>query len=119
MARSAEDLKLVATFFQSELGGRRGYRPDPDLAKEMLPPHCHSERYLHDFVAMADKGLYSFDIETYLKPNICYFRVAMPTAPIKLHELPIHIQEVLKMTQLKGRLLRESARILYEDTLSI
>jgi hypothetical protein len=36
------------------------------------------ERYLRSFIAMADRGLFSFDIDSYLGPNTAYFRVALP-----------------------------------------
>jgi len=68
---------------------------------------------------MADKGLYSFDIGTYLSPKSQYFRVAVPLQPLHIEDLPLPIQEILGRTQLKGRLLKDSSRIIYEDTLAI
>ncbi len=116
--RSAEDLKLLKEFFQKGFEGGRGYKLDVDLSREIQAPNSGAG-YLRDFVYMADKGLYSFDIETYLRPGSYYFRVAVPLIPLQFEELPRHVREILSQTQLTGRLLRDTSRIPYENTLAI
>ncbi len=78
-----------------------------------------NSRYLKGFVAMADKGLYSYDIETYVTPGIAYFRVAIPQSPISLNNLPEDIRKVVQRTKLHGISFVESSRIDYESTLII
>jgi hypothetical protein len=74
-------------------------------------------RYLKSFVEMADRGLYSYDIETYVNPATAYFCVAMPTRPIAIEHLPINVRIILKRTVLKGLSLKAIPRIDYEATL--
>jgi hypothetical protein len=116
---SAEDRDVLEEFCERQLKGGRRYRVDADLPPEIMTPKSGLERYLRNFVAMADKGLYSFDIESYLSPKSHYFRVAVPLRPLQIEELPRHIQNILGRTQLRRRLLKDSARIIYEDTLAM
>ena len=117
--RSAEDRDVLEEFFERRLKSGRSFRVDAELPAEIKIPKSGFERYLRNFVAMADKGLYSFDIGTYLSPKSHYFRVAVPLQPLHIEDLPLPIQEILGRTQLKGRLLKDSSRIIYEDTLAI
>jgi hypothetical protein len=71
--RSAEDRDVLEEFFERQLKGGRGYQLDADLSKEIPTLKSGLERYLRDFVAMAGRGLYSFDIETYLSPEATIF----------------------------------------------
>jgi hypothetical protein len=114
---SAEGRDVLEEFFERQLKGGRGYLVDADLAMEIPPLKSGLERYLRDFIGMADKGLYSFDIETYVSRRSYYFRVAVPLLPICLEELPLRVRDILGLTQLEGRLLKDSPRILHEDTL--
>jgi hypothetical protein len=115
---SSEDLNALEKFFEAELTSGRGYQLDADLSREIPAPDC-GVGYLRDFAGMADKGLYSFDIETYVSPGSYYFRVAVPLLPLRFEELPPHVRDILYPTRLKGRLLKNSSRILYEDTLAM
>jgi hypothetical protein len=117
--RSAEDRDVLEEFFERQLKGGRGYQVDANLSKEIPTLKSGTDRYLRGFVGMADRGLYSFDIETYLSPGSYYFRVAVPLRPLHVEELPRHIQDILGRTQLKGRLLKDSSRIIYEDTVAM
>jgi hypothetical protein len=75
-------------------------------------------RYLESFVAMANKGLYSYDIETYERSGLAYFRVATPSSPINLNELPEDIRRVVARTHLDLRLAR-CRTVDYQATLEI
>ena len=119
VARSAEDLELVTDYFAKEAVAGKGYQVDEELAQEIPDAKNRGERYLRSFVAMADKGLFSFDIASYLKPQICYFRVASPTLPLKLADLPEPVRNIVGRTVLKGRAFGSSSRVPYEDTLSM
>jgi hypothetical protein len=68
---------------------------------------------------MAEKGLYSFDIDSYLGPNICYFRVAVPVQPLRVENLPADIRTIVEKTVLSSMLLRNSATIPYAQTLEM
>jgi hypothetical protein len=119
VAQSAEDLKFVTAFFESEVSAGRGYSVDPELAAEVSSPECSSERYLRSFVAMADRGLFSFDIASHLERESQYFRVVLPNRPLKFDELPKQVQQILSRTCLRKTLLKNSSRVLYENTLHI
>lgn len=111
---SAEDLNFLDRFFEALVPIPEAHRVDERLARER-----RSKRYLDSFVSMADRGLFSFDIETYLRPGICYFRVALPLVPLRFVDLPDQVKEVLGRTVLKGRLLEECSEIPYAETLTI
>jgi hypothetical protein len=119
VAVSAEDLELVTGFFERSLPARCGNAIDDELTNVFPNPKDRGPAYLRDFCNMADRGLFSFDIATYLEPGISYFRVSTPLAPIRLTELPDPIQAIVGRTVLKGRLLHESRKIPYEDTLAM
>jgi hypothetical protein len=119
VSSSAEDLNLITEYFEKKAPIRCVHQVDGDLEKEVPDWKDHAGRYLRSFVAMADKGLYSYDIESYLKPEISYFRVASPLNPLRLAETPEHVREVLGRTVLKSRLFSKSSRISYGETLDI
>jgi hypothetical protein len=119
VSRSAEDLELVAKYFKDELCGGRGFQVDPLLADAIPDAKNRGERYLRSFVAMAERGLFSFDIDSYLKPGISYFRVACPVTALKFDDLPPPIQQIVGRTVLKRHLLRSSSSVPYEETLSM
>jgi hypothetical protein len=114
VADCGEDLNFLDNFFRALDGATDGHELDPRLTSEQ-----RIERYLRDFIAMADRGLYSFDIETYGAPDISYFRVAIPKQPLNLPELPDKVREVLERTRLNGHALRTTADIPYVLTLGI
>lgn len=119
VARFAEDLELVTKYFAKEALAGRDYTLDTELAQEIPDIKNRGERYLRSFVAMADRGLFSFDIASYLKPQICYFLVASPVRPIRLGDLPEPVRKVVGRTVLRGRTFGSSSRVPYEDTLSM
>jgi hypothetical protein len=116
VARSAEDLKFLERFFRDELPLRDDHCVDEQLDQKVPEWRINAERYLRSFVAMAKKGLYSYDIGSYLEPGIEYFRVAYPKTPINISDLPEAIQKILARTFLNVR-FAASQRISYELTL--
>lgn len=122
VSASAEDLKLVTDYFTKQASVRGSHKVDEHSLASSLNREWkgerHETRYLCDFVSMANKGLFSYDIEPYLRPGICYFRVACPDVPLEMHELPDHIQTIVSRTTLKGLRLRNEARVSYEATLN-
>jgi hypothetical protein len=118
VSESAEDLVLVSNYFKTEAPVRGAHRVDEDLLG--LRPGWKGEqnesRYLKSFVAMADLGLFSFDIDSYLKPGIAYFRVACPLSPLGLEQLPEPVRRIIARTRLTGVRLRNQSLIPYEAT---
>jgi hypothetical protein len=112
VAESAEDLRFVTEYFDQLSPSMDGHELD-----RLLAPDKRNERYLRSFVAMANRRLYSFDIESYLEPDCYYFRVAIPKTPLRLHELPDPVREALGRTMLKGQSLAQSSVIPYLTTL--
>jgi hypothetical protein len=119
VAKSAEDLDLVTKYFRDQLPVCGGHQVDDGLVTEIPDPMKRGERYLRSFVGMADKGIYSFDIEPYLKTDISYFRVASPLVPTRFRDLPARVQEIVGRTVLTGKLLSCTSRVPYQDTLGM
>jgi hypothetical protein len=113
VADSAEELSFLNDFFTQRVAVHHAHELD-----EHLTPECRTERYLHSFIAIADRGLFSFD-ESYLRPEICYFRVAIPTQALCLADLPDDVRGVLRRTTLSGYLLAQSSAIPYSATLEL
>jgi hypothetical protein len=114
VAESFEDLNLLSEFFSSLPAAPNAHELDEHLNAEQ-----RSERYLRSFVETADKGLFSFDIETYPTPETCYFRVAIPREPLRFAELPERVREVLSRTALKNRSLQQCTKVSYLETLEM
>lgn len=114
VAASAEELSFLDAFFNQVNSA-----PDAHELDDQLRPDQRTERYLRSFIAMADRGLYSFDIESYLRPEICYFRVAIPKAPLRFIDLPDPVRLVLGRTALTGHLLERCSAIPYSETLTL
>jgi hypothetical protein len=112
VSESAEDLQFLIDFFAQLNARSEGHTVDA-----LLPAEKRKERFLRSFTSMANRGLYSFDVESYLKPDSCYYRVAIPNAPIRFHELPEAVRSILGRTVLKGRLLVQTTAIPYSETL--
>ena len=110
---SAEDLRLLDEFFKKLSTVPEGHQLDERLTSE-----CRTERYLHSYIAMADRGLFSFDIESHLKAESCYFRVAIPKRPLLFAELPEGVQKVLGRTRLLNYSLQDCSSIPYAATLA-
>lgn len=123
VACSAKDLKLVTNYFENLSPSEGGHNVDSSSIASALQRDWKGEkdeeRYLRSFVAMADKGLFSFDIGSHLKPDIAYFRVALPQVPITVSELPENIRPIVSRTFLKGVRLRDQSHVSYEATLLI
>ena len=114
VSESAEDLAFLNDFFNKLTAVHDGHELD-----EQLTPERRTERYLHSFVAMADRGLFSFDIESYVRPEVCYFRVAMPKHPLLFSDLPENMRTVLGRTILREHSLAECSAIPYSATLKL
>jgi hypothetical protein len=73
-----------------------------DLGKYVTLKSDESKNaYLHDFVLMAKRGLYSFD-KTYLgQPlNANYHLVCIPYRKLSLKDLPSEVQNILSKTRI-------------------
>ena len=116
VAESKENLDLLANYFLNVASDHSGHIVDPELSLAIPEPQNRGERYLKSFVSMADKGLYSYDIASYVEAGGSYFRVASPAKPLYGSELPPEIREVLGRTVLAIR-FREHPRIAYRATL--
>lgn len=118
VAASAEDLKLVTDCFKMQAAVRGSHRVDDENIKRALNREWRGERnenrYLRDFISMADKGLFSYDIDTYLKPAISYFRVASPEMPLRLDGLPEPIRRIVFRTFLQGFRLANELHVPYD-----
>jgi len=114
VAASSEDLDRVVKYFDSLVPHENGHDLDSNL-----PDRARNDRYLRSFIAMADRGIFSFDIASYLEPGIEYFRVAIPKTPLRLVDLPDAVRVIVARTVLKEKLLSLTARIGYEETLTM
>lgn len=114
VAESDEDLEFLAGFLEGLSDVPSAHRLDDHLG-----PESRTERYLRSYIAMANRGLYSFGIESYLTPGICYFRVALPASPLRFVDLPERVRAVLGRTVLKDRSFGECSMVPYSDTLNI
>lgn len=112
VAESAEELNYLNSFFQALPPLPFGHELDATL-----PSNCRTARYLQSFVFMARRGLFSFDIDSYLKPEICYFRVALPVHSLKVSDLPGEVRRILIRTELKGHSFTTTSIIPYSETL--
>jgi len=113
---SREDREFVLNFFEKEANHSSDFEIDPDLTSN---GGSTEERYLRSFVAMARRGLYSFDIDSHLRPKICYFRVASPLQPVHLEDLPERVREIISRTKLPLGGLRGLSRIPYDVSLQM
>jgi hypothetical protein len=116
VAGSIANQAMLLNYFEQELWANCGYSVDPELINEVNDPN---ERYLKSFVQMAKRGLYSFDIETYISATTNYFRVATPTIPVSANQLPQSLRQVLEKTRWRGTPFHLLSRVPYESTLAI
>jgi hypothetical protein len=121
VSANVEDLRKITRYFDEIGQTGAGCNVNRNLEKEVghFKNETERSRYLFDFCRMADKGLYSFDIDTYVRPGIAYFCVAVPSLPLKLESLPPIIRAIIGRTFLKGIQFAEISRIDYEFTLNL
>ncbi|NBD12294.1 hypothetical protein [Corallococcus silvisoli] len=100
IAVSWEDLRQVQRYFRTApaLGGEP--RVDPGLeAREVFATQDMRERYLRDFRAMGERGLYAYDLEPRGRGWV-YRRVILPEVPLLLEELPGPVRAIVGRTVL-------------------
>jgi hypothetical protein len=121
ISTNAEDLQKIAHYFEEIAPTGAGCNASRNLDEEVGHFKNENERahYLSNFIEMADKGLYSFDIDTYVKPGLAYYCVAIPNLPLKLESLPQSIRAIISRTFLKGIRFAEISRIDYKFTLKL
>jgi hypothetical protein len=119
VSSSEEDLQEVTGYFDNEAPIRGAHRVDSESIAQFKgwKGEEHEARYLASFALMADKGLYSYDIDTYVRAGIAYSRVAVPLSPLTLNELPDEVRRIVQRTILQGVCFGRSSRIDYESTL--
>ena len=120
VSTNAEDLQRVTDYFENEAPIRGTHKVDSESIAQFKEwkGEENERRYLASFASMADRGLFSYDIETYVRPEIAYSRVTIPVSPVKLNELPDEVKMIIQRTILKGLRFERSTRIDYESTLS-
>jgi hypothetical protein len=116
---SAEDLAVVTDYFHNRAPIFSGHQVNPDIGcdRSDWKGEAAEARYLSSFVEMAGRGLYSYDIETYVKPMTAYFCVAIPTRPLSIEDLPQEVRVIVRNTVLAGVQLQAIPRIEYGSTL--
>jgi len=115
---SADDLRTITAYF-AELRSKSDYSISDHLDRFVTDwKGAHREsRYLKSFVRNARTGLFSYDIETYIKPDSQYFQVASPVTPLSVSDLPESIQAIIRRTSSPQRLFSSSPTIPYEETI--
>jgi len=121
VSASREDLKRVTDYFRQTEPTKERHVVTTDLEKYVGAFESGDKRkqYLSGFTEMADRGLYSFDIDTYERPGLAYFCVAIPLQPLKLDSLPRDIQSIVGRTVLKGIRFQDTRGIEYAGTLEL
>jgi hypothetical protein len=116
---SAEDLAVATDYFENRATVRGGHRISESLPSELgqWKGESNEKRYLTSFVSMADKGLYSYDIATYIRPGLAYFCVAIPDHVLRVDEVPMDIRTIIERTAFAEICFNDSPRIEYELTL--
>jgi hypothetical protein len=111
------ELTVTARYLWEKLKYESDFRVDPKLAMEIPDRSNRDERYLRSFTLLASKGIFTFDAAEY--PQTHYFRVAIPTRPLHLYDLPDNIAKIVARTKLRGSLLRTMTRLDYEESLTL
>ncbi|SRR5260221_11868909 len=99
VAKSSENLKVLSSFFE-DLTEKSDIILNPNLNKRI---GNSDEMYLDSFLSMAKKGLFSYDrtiLNNFSDTN--YHLVAQPVSPLKIHELPQEIAEMLMEIKYSG-----------------
>jgi len=120
VSESAEDLESVTDYFDKNAPIRGAHRVDSESVARFKEWHGeeNESRYLASFISMADRGLYSFDIDTYVRPGIAYCRIAIPESPLLLSDLPNEVREIVERTKILSNCFADCSRIDYESTLN-
>lgn len=71
--------------------------------------------YLSDYVAMASKGIYSYDADVNARGPVPYFRIAMPVNPLNVGSLPPEISLQLKKISLPNVAFADRLEIVAAD----
>jgi hypothetical protein len=102
VAKSSANNKLLTSFFRS-LPAKSDVIINPKLNQIITNPI--TERYLADFIFMAEKGLFSFD-KTVLNGFLGsqYHLVAKPVNPLKINQLPPEIRKLLMEFKYNGNM---------------
>jgi len=113
VAKSSENNEKLISYFRSL----------PDISNTIMNPDLDSllkktfgsgvdERYLHDYVLMTKKGLYSFD-KTCLNNffDSKYHLVTSPSVPLRIENLPQEIFDILIKTKYSENSLHKIAVI--------
>ncbi|WP_446743845.1 hypothetical protein [Silvibacterium acidisoli] len=119
VASSAKDLELITTYFRTSapMIGPAAISSGIGQFVPGLGIKVDERRYTQSFRFMAERGLFSFDIETYPQSGTVYFLVAAPTVPVHLRELPDFIQAILCRTVFANVDLASCLQIAYKNTL--
>jgi len=121
VAASSDDLQFITDFFRNTLPPSTEARLAPKAREaannvkwrkgwtcpmdaEAAAAHC-----FQDFMQMASRGLYSFDHSYALdcthprtRPCPLYYRIAIPSNPLHVTDLPMNVQTTLTRTVLAG-----------------
>lgn len=102
VAKSADNNEFIRSYFAS-LSTSSNIVINPNLNN--IISSVVDERYLADFINMAEKGLFTFDRSVFSSfSNSKYHLVAKPTIPLKFADLPSEIQTILLQTKLNGEI---------------
>ena len=104
VAASKEDLERVQDFFwqkppftrvsvEAKVFSYADVNPADETAREW---------FVHDFVQMAARGLYSYNCFLKEQPPAAYYRVAVPNEPLRVDSLPLEIRDILRRTIMPG-----------------
>ena len=96
-ARSKENLeRLVTHFLAREACTAAVIDPDALANAGMLDSDAASrDWFFGDFLAMARRGLYSYNVFMRTPPAAGYYRVAVPSVPLHVDQLPAEIRALL------------------------
>lgn len=104
VAAFKEDTEEVGVFFRNNLPTiSETQMSNFILEKLSLKTQAEANRYLHDFITMSSKGLFSYDksgLGDFL--NRDYQLIMMPERKINIDDLPISIGTIIRRTKFKG-----------------
>ena len=95
-ASSREVLEMLTAFFCGRPRIIGSAVVNPNVCAWARLKKGQEDRYLEDFVAMAERGLFSYDHVPTGRGASHYFRVAAPTTPLALDQVPDEIRQALQ-----------------------